>query len=71
MEGNLGSSISAKRIRLGQGCSLSVHFLQLLPVSTGLVQHVLEAIATLSPHSMQTERICRITISLWTITELV
>lgn len=39
------------------GCSLSVRLRQLLPLSTGLVQKVLAAIATLSPHSMQTERI--------------
>ena len=39
------------------GCSLSVRLRQLLPVTTGLVQKVLSAIATLSPHSMQTERI--------------
>lgn len=39
------------------GCSLSVRLRQLLPVTTGLVQRVMSAIATLSPHSMQTERI--------------
>lgn len=39
------------------GCSLSVRLRQLLPITTGLVQKVLSAIATLSPHSMQTERI--------------
>lgn len=39
------------------GCSLSVRLRQLLPITTGLVQRVLAAIATLSPHSMQTERI--------------
>lgn len=39
------------------GCSLSVRLRQLLPLCTGLVQKVLAAIATLSPHSMQTERI--------------
>src|SRR5271163_2401063 len=39
------------------GCFLSVRLRQLLPVCTGVVQRVLAAIATLTPHSMQTERI--------------
>ena len=41
------------------GCSMSVRIRQqlLLTVTTGLVQKVLCAIATLSSHSMQTERI--------------
>ena len=38
------------------GCSLPVRLRQLLPVITGVVK-VLSAVATLSPHSMQTERI--------------
>jgi len=39
------------------GCGMSVRLRQLLPVCSGLVQRLLAAIATLSPHSMQTERI--------------
>jgi len=39
------------------GCTLSVRLRKLLRVTTGLVQKIFAAIATLSPHSMQTERI--------------
>ena len=39
------------------GCSMSSRLRKLLPVTSGLIQQMLAAIMTLSPHSMQTERI--------------
>jgi len=39
------------------GCALSTRLRQLLPVTTGCLQKVLAAIISLSPHSMQVERI--------------
>eukprot|EP00795_Rhopilema_esculentum_P005545 gene5545-biopygen530 len=39
------------------GCKLSVRLRKLLPLTDGTVQKVLAAIGSMSPHSMQTERI--------------
>ena len=39
------------------GCTLSVRLRKLMQATTGLVQRLFTVIATLSPHSMQTERI--------------
>ena len=38
------------------GCKLSVRLRKLLPITDGTVQKVLAAIGSMSPHSMQTER---------------